>query len=242
MLCSLGHDDIQYWLMQKENRTKILKKLRLTTHNKILYPMQSYIRIEERFKPNYEPEIFIDLLENRFLPSRKHYTSKFYWIRTRTRRSFTFTSEATESDKRAFNNMEWSDWSNWKNIGHTLDNLSFEKNSLEETLRNIGKGEIVEHTQKESEMLYEHSVCAETKYEQYSIVWEIKPSLDDLGQTLRQLMKYKDIVKPNHIILIYNSAKAKEQIISAYFSNQGVYTYRLLPAECERLELLKGVN
>lgn len=252
MFCDFDHDDIQYWLMQKENRTKILKDLRLKVDKRILYPMMTSVKIEERFKPNYEPEIFIDLLETRFLSERSVH-KKIYVKFKRTAESVPIPDNIDEvppvHENLFFNTSQWKYEGE---IVHAVDEIRYE---VQKTGSYFTKWFVDSETKRydwsslsnsyqalqflfESRWLDGRNNVAinKTKRLEYRLVWEIKPFLDDLGQTLRQLMKYKDIVKPNHIILVYSSAKAKDQLISTYFANQEVYTYRLLPTECKHLE------
>lgn len=152
MLCSLGHDDIQYWLCQPENRLKLRNQLLGPTFKNKKFVFANYTKTfdkEVRFKPPYEPEEFYDGLE-------------FFGY-----------------DK--------------------------EPPTIMET----------------------------------TILYEIKPELKDLGQTLRQLHKYISHIKPAITILIYNSSKINQKIITDFFDQREIKIYQLLPKECKRLEELQ---
>jgi hypothetical protein len=144
MLCSLGHDDIQFWLMQKENREKLRQifnfKLSLTAS------FAEEFAVEFRFKPIYEPEEYYDGIEN-----------------------YRYTQSSPSTIKT-------------------------------------------------------------------DVLYEIKPELTDLGQTLRQLRKYMAHTNPNKTILLYNTSKIPNEAIKQYFNTANILTYRLLPNECKRLE------
>jgi len=62
MLCSLGHDDIQYWLMNPQNRLKLRQLFQIKPFD-YTCDVEDF-SIEYRFKPQFEPEEFYDALEN----------------------------------------------------------------------------------------------------------------------------------------------------------------------------------
>lgn len=157
-LASLGHDDIQFWLMDIENRNKVLESLAINPlPSDILESERAVECAEYRIDLDYERPVVLDFYEERLLPD------EMYW----------------------------------------------------------------------------------------SIIWEIKPVLNDLGDTLRQLRRYQQIVKkarnkPPHsiegplAILLYNTSKIPEEIITKFFKSPSqishTLVYRVLPNECKRLE------
>lgn len=237
MLCSLGHDDIQYWLLQKQNRDKILKKLGLHINNHNIIPFNAKVEQEKRYKPDYEPEIFVDILETRELILNMQ-ISLVYWERERHRYiGFSLIAEDFEVAS------PWTEWSPWQNKGSNIKNLNW----TEEALAILEREGYVYGGHREQNKEIKAEVCRKLGHifrtrdivYCYKIIWEIKPELTDLGQTLRQLQKYKAIVKPNSIILVYHASKIPDIIIQDYFCNQNILTYKILPSECKRLEEYK---
>jgi len=143
MLASIGHDDIQYWLSIKINRDKILDTLPVYVNDLPLSHYDSTITKEYRRKPDYQPEIFIDVLERRIVKN-----TRGFWI-----------------------------------------------------------------------------------------IWEIKPVLANLGEVLRQLRKYRQIMDTIELtILIYNTSPIKHEIIKQYFESEDIHVYKVSAQECPRLE------
>lgn len=215
----MNHDEIQMYLLIEKNRTAILKKLRIKFKGRNSWLWASIAKQEERFKPDYQPELFVDLLEKRTIPSRKSFEIKFIEF-IRTQKSSKYPSK---------NEPEWSDFyepdvcykvgKSFSELGWAWQpkDVAFCYNQKEETLYN----HIYEY------FLLRKWVIDKTDSLEFTIVWEIKPVLSDLGATLRQMQKYKDIVKPNILILIYAHSEFPDKEIQAYFNNQGIWTYKI---------------
>lgn len=160
-LCSLGHDDMQYYLLDEKNRDRVLQKLG--------------IEIDNFMSRKIEPEAFIQKCWN------GNYGKKFH-------------GEPYRPD--------------------LLEAFTF-------------KG----------------------KYKpRLFIVWEIKPALDKLGETLRQVKKYLFWLSKGYLtysdneplsIIIYNASRVPKEVIIDFFKKSNVFVYQLLPNECPRLEDLK---
>ena len=77
----------------------------------------------------------------------------------------------------------------------------------------------------------------------FRILWEIKPVLTNLGEVLRQIRRYKEILMmrgdiddDDFVILVYNTSPTKNEVIKEYFNSEGIDVYQILPPECRRLE------
>ncbi len=81
-------------------------------------------------------------------------------------------------------------------------------------------------------------------------IWEIKPELHSLGEVLRQINKYRQIVKyhierqlgifcePNSITvyLVYQTSNIPKPTILSYFGNESVRVCQITSNDCKRLE------
>jgi hypothetical protein len=77
----------------------------------------------------------------------------------------------------------------------------------------------------------------------FHVLWEIKPVLTNLGEVLRQIRKYREILNragyiddDDFVILVYNTSPTKNEVITQYFNSEGIDVYQILPSECKRLE------
>jgi hypothetical protein len=68
-------------------------------------------------------------------------------------------------------------------------------------------------------------------------IWEIKPNLDILGETLRQIKRYEDLVKKYYMIspvnpvaiesiVVYSESPFTHKSLQQYFGNSGVFVVK----------------
>jgi len=74
---------------------------------------------------------------------------------------------------------------------------------------------------------------------EFRVIWEIKPVLNKLGETLRQCKSYKEILKADAVIVVYNVSKYSKEVLKHFFeTEQNFFIYQILPSQCKRLEEL----
>ena len=71
------------------------------------------------------------------------------------------------------------------------------------------------------------------------VIWEIKPVLNKLGETLRQCRRYQEILKSDLVVVVYNVSRISHEKIVDFFESEGFLIYQVSALECERLEVLK---
>lgn len=237
----MNHDEIQMYLLNEKNRSKILKKLRVKLDGRNSWVWQSTAKQEERYKPEYQPELFVDLLETRILPERKKYSIEFFGLCRHERTEQIFEGFQPLGERSVFDeyndgNVSYHNFNDFKGGWESWVRAAIGGYSWGPSSYIVSDGHVLAYyffrtyrfNRYFCELFFSKQWRVDVaKGEKYTIVWEIKPELNDLGATLRQLQKYKDTVKPNVIILVYVNSNYSDKRIQEYFNNQKVWTYKL---------------